>query len=433
MHARDERRVAQGRRVDRAEDRHPRVGAVRPPVRDRAVHLDDRAGRGDRERVVQRGDAAPVDVLGAEPTERAAPRSRPAGSSDRRGCRRRRAPRPGPARRGRDGPAGGPTARGPGRRGAPAAPRRRAGPGAGRPGARPAPGGRGPRARRARGRRASGPTARPRGPARDGSSSSPAVAEYPSLKTRYTTASTSSSRRSRSVPVGSSKVAPASLSVRFAREIRWPIAGLGAQVGAGDLGRGQPADQAEGQGRSGLRAQRRVAGQEDQPEDVVLDVVDLRVEIGHGCLVEGLGAGQLVGLATQVLRAAELVDAPPPGRGHQPPGGVGGDAVLRPLLQGRDQGVLGQVLGQADVPGHPGERRDEAGRLGPPRRGDRLGGEVRLRPGHAGQTTEPQASVASGGPSATCRMVATIWHSGQYVACSWANSCWPATASSTVS
>ena len=51
---------------------------------------------------------------------------------------------------------------------------------------------------------------------------------------------------------------------------------LGHQVGAGDLRGGQAAEQAQGQRHPGRDAQDRVAGGEDQPQQVVVDVV------GHG-------------------------------------------------------------------------------------------------------------------------------------------------------
>ena len=45
------------------------------------------------------------------------------------------------------------------------------------------------------------------------------------------------------------------------------------QVGAGDLGRGQAAEQAQRQRDPGLHGQHRVAGREDQPQQVVVDVI----------------------------------------------------------------------------------------------------------------------------------------------------------------
>ncbi|HEY5398065.1 MAG TPA: hypothetical protein VIL16_22010 [Trebonia sp.] len=50
-----------------------------------------------------------------------------------------------------------------------------------------------------------------------------------------------------------------------------------------------------------------------------------------------------------------------------------GHALRGPLLERRHQRVLGQVLGQPDIAGHPGQRGDEPGRLDPP---DRLDGPL---------------------------------------------------------
>jgi hypothetical protein len=103
-----------------------------------------------------------------------------------------------------------------------------------------------------------------------------------------------------------------------------------------------------------------VAGQEDQPEDVVLDVVDLGVEIGHAVVLPEVVA-QLFGLAAQRVDAAEVVDATPLRGRHQPRGRIVRDALRGPLLERSDQRVLGEVLGQGHVPGHPGQRGDQPG------------------------------------------------------------------------
>lgn len=49
--------------------------------------------------------------------------------------------------------------------------------------------------------------------------------------------------------------------------------GLGDEVGTGDLGHGEPADEAKGQGHPRRRGQDRVAGDEDQAKAVVIDLL----------------------------------------------------------------------------------------------------------------------------------------------------------------
>src|SRR5439155_21321506 len=56
---------------------------------------------------------------------------------------------------------------------------------------------------------------------------------------------------------------------------------------------------------------------------------------------------------------------------HEPAGRVVRHAGLRPLLEGRDQRVLGQLLGEADITHDAGEAGDELGGLNPPDSVDR--------------------------------------------------------------
>ena len=100
-------------------------------------------------------------------------------------------------------------------------------------------------------------------------------------------------------------------------------------------------------------------------------VVDRGVEVG---LLRDAAAPQLaaelLGLALEHLAAAEAVDRAVLGGGHEPGARVVRDARLGPLLERRDQRVLGEVLGEADV-AHDGQPGDQPGRLDPPDRLDR--------------------------------------------------------------
>ena len=157
------------------------------------------------------------------------------------------------------------------------------------------------------------------------------------------------------------------------------------QVGAGDLGRTQPAEQAERERHPGRDGQHGVARGEDQPQHVVVDVTNrVAVLVAAGAEPGPVqGPADLVVLALQVAVAAEQVDGAPLGHGRQPAAGAVRDAARRPLLQRRDHGVLGQLLGQADVAGVVSQRGDQAGPLQPDHRVDRC---VRLRTCHATMT-----------------------------------------------
>ncbi len=88
--------------------------------------------------------------------------------------------------------------------------------------------------------------------------------------------------------------------------------------------------------------------------------------------------------------------------------GLVGDARLRPLLERGDQGVLRQLLGQADVAHHAGQAGDEPGRLDAP---DRLDGAMGIgsRHGHrshhhrsAGATLQGISSHGLTAANASC-------------------------------
>ncbi len=114
-----------------------------------------------------------------------------------------------------------------------------------------------------------------------------------------------------------------------------------------------------------------MAGQEDEPQDVVLDVVDLGVEVGHSPPLP-VGMLELRNLAAKDVCAPEVIDAAPLRGGHQPRRRVLRYAGSGPLLERGHERVLRKILGELHVTGHPGEGADEAGRLGPPSGDDGL-------------------------------------------------------------
>ncbi len=146
--------------------------------------------------------------------------------------------------------------------------------------------------------------------------------------------------------------------------------GLGHQVSACDLGRGQAAEQAQGERDPGLDWQHRMAGGEDQPQQVIFDLLgDGPVEPGRAVVraIVGLKHPPDLGvLALQLPIPAELVDRPPLSHRHQPGAWVNRNATARPLFERRDDRVLGEFLGEvkiaARIPGQPG---DQPSRLQP--------------------------------------------------------------------
>jgi hypothetical protein len=166
-----------------------------------------------------------------------------------------------------------------------------------------------------------------------------------------------------------------------------------------------------------------MAGQEDESEDVVLDVVDLGIEVGHIRLLPATGVLELRELVVKGLAAPEVIDGSPLGDGHQPPRRVLRYAGCRPLFERGHERVLRQVLGESDITRHPREGADEAGRVGPPRGFDGLGQIIRTGLGRhdASVVSALQASGASG-PVEIWRKVEITVTSGQCFACSSANS-----------
>jgi hypothetical protein len=123
----------------------------------------------------------------------------------------------------------------------------------------------------------------------------------------------------------------------------------------------------QGQCHAGLGRQHRVAGGEDQAQQVVADFIGARRiqpidKIGHdqGLLRFEFMADLLV-FDQQHLGAAQVVQSAVLAGGHEPGARVGGHAVARPMLQRRHQGVLRQLLGQADVAHQPRHASDDLG------------------------------------------------------------------------
>jgi hypothetical protein len=92
-------------------------------------------------------------------------------------------------------------------------------------------------------------------------------------------------------------------------------------------------------------------------------------------------------LAVEQLPPAQQVDRTVLRGGHEPGSRVVRDARLRPPLEGDDEGVLREVLGQADAAHDPREAGDEPRRLDSPDGGDRamgIGSRHGYRSEHSG-------------------------------------------------
>src|SRR6266571_2292514 len=148
---------------------------------------------------------------------------------------------------------------------------------------------------------------------------------------------------------------------------------LAGQERPGDLVRGQAADQAERERRPCLGGQDRVAGDEDEAEQVIADVVVHLVDVR---LAGRLGlrfhvTAYLPQLLVVAGAAPDQVDGAMLRGRHQPGAGPVRDTLDGPLLQRDHQGVLREFLRRADVAGDAGQAGDEAGRFDSPDRLDR--------------------------------------------------------------
>ena len=133
----------------------------------------------------------------------------------------------------------------------------------------------------------------------------------------------------------------------------------GSQERTGDLISAQAADELEGESGARIWRQDRVTGHEDQPEQIVSQIaVDDLVEVGLQRL--RLRGGHQMVLAALGVAAADPVDGNEPRRRVQPRRRIVGYAVLPPLLDRRDEGVLGEFLGCVKVADLTHQPRDHA-------------------------------------------------------------------------
>ena len=74
----------------------------------------------------------------------------------------------------------------------------------------------------------------------------------------------------------------------------------------------------------------------------------------------------LFGLAFEADVAANLINRMMFGGRHEPRAGFIGNASLRPLLEGSDEGALREILGETHIADEAREGRDQSGGFDPP-------------------------------------------------------------------
>jgi hypothetical protein len=135
-----------------------------------------------------------------------------------------------------------------------------------------------------------------------------------------------------------------------------------------DLMGREPSEQAKRQRDARLGRENGMAGYENEAQQIVADiVVESRIEIRSTHLKLRLDlTTELLVRALEPLASAEEIDRAMLRSCHEPRAGIARNARLGPSLQRGDEGVLGQLLGQADVTHHAHEAGDEFRCLDPP-------------------------------------------------------------------
>ena len=177
------------------------------------------------------------------------------------------------------------------------------------------------------------------------------------------------------------------------------MVGSRLQEGARNLAGGQACEQLQRECDLRIRRQHRMAGGEDQPQHVVIDVV---------LVIQRLGKVRRVMLAACIDVGSEfLLPAPVQGSltnaiqrlvaggGHEPGGRILWQPRIRPVFERRHQCILCQFLGQAHIAHDAGHRRDDARRLDAP---DGIDGAGKVSAWHraAARAGVPPAHAARG-------------------------------------
>jgi hypothetical protein len=145
---------------------------------------------------------------------------------------------------------------------------------------------------------------------------------------------------------------------------------LGDDIGPGYLGHREPADETKGKRHPGRHRQNWVAGDEDQADPVVVDLLARhRAERGivpvAGGRTDRLLAPDLSVLGRQPALTAECVDRLAFTHGGEPRAGVVRGPVAGPLAERVDQCILSKLLSQSGVAGEGSQHCDHTGELDP--------------------------------------------------------------------
>ena len=166
---------------------------------------------------------------------------------------------------------------------------------------------------------------------------------YPSLKIRYTTASTAASRSGSRWSGGTRNGMPAARILAFARTSRCAIVGSATRNARAISGVVSPPSVRRVSATCASSGERRVAAREDQLQPLVLEG-----RLVHRVL-RCLRHLEQPRLGRQRPVAPDAVDGPVARRGHEPHRRVVGDAVARPALRRDGERLLGGLLGEVEV------------------------------------------------------------------------------------
>ena len=148
--------------------------------------------------------------------------------------------------------------------------------------------------------------------------------------------------------------------MRFARTMRCATVGSGTRNARAISGVVSPPSRRRVERDAPFHREDRVARDEHEAKEIVADlVVECGQDVQWRCLIAPKIAAHLLVFVGEALVAPEPIDRSTFRGGHEPGARVVRDARLRPLLEGCDQRILGELLGEAHVVRHTHETGDE--------------------------------------------------------------------------